>query len=57
MASELPSNENKSMQRVGQAYAECFPPGVVNFISGRGRDTMPPLGFFDTAAVPVQSYL
>lgn len=25
-----------------EAYAECFPPGVVNFISGRGRDTMPP---------------
>ena len=24
-----------------EAYAECFPPGVVNFISGRGRDTMP----------------
>ena len=25
-----------------QAYAECFPAGVVNFVSGRGRDTMPP---------------
>merc|ERR1719321_267012 len=25
------------------AYAACFPAGVVNFISGRGRDTMPPI--------------
>ncbi|CAE7833994.1 gapN [Symbiodinium sp. CCMP2592] len=25
-----------------EAYAECFPAGVVNFVSGRGRDTMPP---------------
>jgi len=26
-----------------EAYAECFPAGVVNFVSGRGRDTMPPI--------------
>lgn len=26
-----------------EAYATCFPPGVVNFVSGRGRDTMPPI--------------
>lgn len=25
------------------AYAECFPKGVVNFVAGRGRDTMPPV--------------
>lgn len=25
-----------------EAYVECFPAGVVNFVSGRGRDTMPP---------------
>jgi len=25
------------------AYAECFPAGVVNFVAGRGRDTMPPI--------------
>jgi len=24
-----------------EAYVECFPAGVVNFVSGRGRDTMP----------------
>eukprot|EP00747_Dinoflagellata_sp_TGD_P123088 gnl/TRDRNA2_/TRDRNA2_173740_c0_seq1.p1 gnl/TRDRNA2_/TRDRNA2_173740_c0~~gnl/TRDRNA2_/TRDRNA2_173740_c0_seq1.p1 ORF type:complete len:568 (+),score=119.32 gnl/TRDRNA2_/TRDRNA2_173740_c0_seq1:82-1704(+) len=26
-----------------EAYAETFPAGVVNFVSGRGRDTMPPI--------------
>merc|ERR1719181_1969739 len=26
-----------------EAYAEAFPAGVVNFVSGRGRDTMPPI--------------
>merc|ERR1719440_220266 len=26
-----------------EAYAESFPAGVVNFVSGRGRDTMPPI--------------
>lgn len=26
-----------------EAYAECFPAGVVNFVAGRGRDTMPPI--------------
>lgn len=26
-----------------EAYAECFPRGVVNFVAGRGRDTMPPI--------------
>eukprot|EP00929_Paragymnodinium_shiwhaense_P013623 TRINITY_DN121464_c0_g1_i1.p1 TRINITY_DN121464_c0_g1~~TRINITY_DN121464_c0_g1_i1.p1 ORF type:complete len:549 (+),score=126.48 TRINITY_DN121464_c0_g1_i1:147-1793(+) len=26
-----------------EAYAECFPPGVVNFISGFGRSTAPPI--------------
>merc|ERR1719230_1636642 len=26
-----------------ESYAECFPAGVVNFVSGRGRDTMPPI--------------
>ncbi|CAE8615665.1 unnamed protein product [Polarella glacialis] len=25
-----------------ETYASCFPAGVVNFVSGRGRDTMPP---------------
>ena len=26
-----------------EAFAECFPKGVVNFISGAGRETMPPI--------------
>lgn len=26
-----------------EAYAKCFPKGVVNFVAGRGRDTMPPI--------------
>lgn len=26
-----------------EAYSECFPRGVVNFVAGRGRDTMPPI--------------
>jgi len=26
-----------------EAYAETFPRGVVNFVAGRGRDTMPPI--------------
>jgi len=26
-----------------EVYAECFPKGVVNFVAGRGRDTMPPI--------------
>jgi glyceraldehyde-3-phosphate dehydrogenase (NADP+) len=26
-----------------EVYAECFPAGVVNFVAGRGRDTMPPI--------------
>ena len=26
-----------------EAYAETFPAGVVNFVSGRGRDIMPPI--------------
>jgi glyceraldehyde-3-phosphate dehydrogenase (NADP+) len=26
-----------------EAYAESFPKGVVNFVAGRGRDTMPPI--------------
>jgi len=26
-----------------EAYAECFPRGVVNFVAGRGRNTMPPI--------------
>jgi len=26
-----------------EAYAETFPAGVINFVSGRGRDTMPPI--------------
>ena len=26
-----------------EAFAQCFPKGVVNFISGAGRETMPPI--------------
>jgi len=37
------------------AYAECFPPGVVNFVSGRGRDTMPPC--METGLVDVFAFI
>ena len=26
-----------------EAFAKTLPPGAMNFVSGRGRDTMPPL--------------
>ena len=37
-----------------EVYAKVFPPGVVNFISGAGRTTMPPImktGLIDIFAV------
>ncbi|CAE7319576.1 gapN [Symbiodinium sp. CCMP2592] len=38
-----------------EAYAECFPAGVVNFVSGRGRDTMPPC--METGLVDVFAFI
>eukprot|EP00931_Biecheleriopsis_adriatica_P065551 TRINITY_DN4005_c0_g1_i4.p1 TRINITY_DN4005_c0_g1~~TRINITY_DN4005_c0_g1_i4.p1 ORF type:complete len:530 (+),score=123.40 TRINITY_DN4005_c0_g1_i4:72-1661(+) len=38
-----------------EAYAECFPPGVVNFVSGRGRDTMPPC--METGLVDIFAFI
>lgn len=38
-----------------EAYAECFPAGVVNFVSGRGRDTMPPV--METGLVDIFAFI
>lgn len=38
-----------------EAYAECFPAGVVNFVSGRGRDTMPPC--METGLVDIFAFI
>lgn len=38
-----------------ELYAECFPAGVVNFVSGRGRDTMPPC--METGLVDVFAFI
>jgi len=38
-----------------EAYAETFPPGVVNFVSGRGRDTMPPI--METGLVDILAFI
>jgi len=38
-----------------EAYAEAFPPGVVNFISGRGRDTMPPV--METGSIDILAFV
>lgn len=38
-----------------EAYAECFPAGVVNFVSGRGRDTMPPI--METGKIDILAFI
>lgn len=38
-----------------EAYVECFPAGVVNFVSGRGRDTMPPC--METGLIDVFAFI
>lgn len=39
---KIPNTGGMAHYLTMEAYAQSFPPGVVNFVSGRGRDTMPP---------------
>ncbi|EKX48684.1 hypothetical protein GUITHDRAFT_93522 [Guillardia theta CCMP2712] len=38
-----------------EAFAQCFPKGVVNFISGAGRETMPPI--METGKVDIFAFI
>lgn len=38
-----------------EVFAECFPKGVVNFISGAGRETMPPI--METGKVDIFAFI
>eukprot|EP00927_Polykrikos_kofoidii_P047092 TRINITY_DN41184_c0_g1_i1.p1 TRINITY_DN41184_c0_g1~~TRINITY_DN41184_c0_g1_i1.p1 ORF type:complete len:565 (+),score=77.86 TRINITY_DN41184_c0_g1_i1:77-1771(+) len=40
---KIPSTGGAAHFFTMEAYAKCLPPGVVNFVSGPGRNTMPPV--------------
>jgi glyceraldehyde-3-phosphate dehydrogenase (NADP+) len=40
---QVPATGGLAHYLTADAFAQALPPGVINFVSGSGRDTMPPL--------------
>ena len=40
---KVPATGGLSHYLTADAFIKALPPGVINFVSGSGRDTMPPI--------------